>query len=201
MGKSREEILTEGIKKLLDTGPASFSVDRFCRELNISKRTFYKLFPTKKDFIRQAIIKYVGEISKHIIQIDEQDALREHLRMAEEAARFIQNVRYEAFRQLIEYYPDLWRTCMDMVSVALVPVLEKHLEKGKREGIYRKDINTRLFALLRIALMELVHSPILLKELGYNVGELQKLLTEFYLQSILSEKGREALSKAQHKNK
>jgi TetR/AcrR family transcriptional regulator, cholesterol catabolism regulator len=186
-----EQILEKVGKLYSCYGIKSVTMDDVAKHLCISKKTLYEHFKDKEDLVRAILflehnihVRISGEIStKNLNAIEE---LMDVYRLIHK--------KFNAYNPSMEYdirkyYPDLYKSIRDTRRKTMFDSFLKNLKKGKKEGLFRKEINAGIIARLHVFLFENLYDNDLftLEELT-TLNFFQELFI-YHLHGILSNKG------------
>ena len=136
----RKTILEYSMQYLEKYG-CKFSVDDMMKELNMSKRTFYRYFETK-ELVLIALIDTLTEAVQETMKLH---AANETLSTAEKLFRvltietnFEKLISYRHIAELEKYYPQVYQYLMSRYEYDWC-VVEELLLQGMEEGIYVKQ--------------------------------------------------------------
>ena len=91
---------------------------------------------------------------------------------------------------LEKYHTGAFNKYNDHKNKFLFDVIVNNLNRGKQEGLYRKDININLIARFRLASMFLIFNPEIFPGEHFNLPQLIAETTDNFLYGIASEEGR-----------
>lgn len=155
------EILEVATEKMRSVGIRSVSIDDVCRQLGISKKTFYVYFESKDQLVKEMLLlheqkmeeKMLREVEgKSIVQI-----LHEWADMAKNNEKDLEQpppLMYD----LQKYYPALCNMHKEHLCEMLCRNLKRFICKGQQEGVFRAeldaDLTAQLFAYSHYLMME-----------------------------------------------
>ncbi len=149
MDNLRTKIILSTIKVFNRKG-LKLTMDDVAEQMGISKKTIYKCFESKEEIFSQ-IVDYVFDgIKKR-----EQEILDEEGLTLEERTRKLLSAFPESFStidfsklgDLKDKYPKIYKKMNRRLESGWEPTIEL-LEKGKEEGIYRKDADLTIFKIM-----------------------------------------------------
>ena len=193
----REEILRVGTEKMRLVGIRSVSIDDICRQLGISKKTFYVYFESKDQLVEEGIHlheqmierQFLEEVrGKSVIQI-----LHEWATIAsnsEKGAEQPPPIMYD----LHKYYPELCKSHKERLNVMMADYMEQFIEQGKKEDVFREGLDAHLTA----HLIARTHHQ-LMEMLRLNPDKREKLLqyasqgVDIMIRGMLTPQGMKAL--------
>lgn len=157
----REEIVETAAEKMRSVGIRSVSIDDVCRQLGISKKTFYVYFESKDQLVKEMLLlheqkmeeKMLREVEgKSVVQI-----LHEWADMAKNNEKDLEQpppLMYD----LQKYYPALCNMHKEHLCEMLCRNLKRFICKGQQEGVFRAeldaDLTAQLFAYSHYLMME-----------------------------------------------
>lgn len=157
----REEIVETAAEKMRSVGIRSVSIDDICRQLGISKKTFYVYFESKDQLVKEMLLlheqkmeeKMLREVEgKSVVQI-----LHEWADMAKNNEKDLEQpppLMYD----LQKYYPALCNMHKEHLCEMLCRNLKRFICKGQQEGVFRAeldaDLTAQLFAYSHYLMME-----------------------------------------------
>ncbi len=133
-------------------GIKSVTMDDVAKHLGISKKTLYEYFTDKEDLVRNVFkfehdhwAGFLGAIEdKKLNAIEE---LFEVYKMINAMFReFNPSMEYD----LRKYYPDLFIQVKEVRRKRMFELVFDNLNKGKMEGLYRKELNAKIIAKLHV---------------------------------------------------
>lgn len=155
------EILEVATEKMRSVGIRSVSIDDICRQLGISKKTFYVYFESKDQLVKEMLLlheqkmeeKMLREVEgKSVVQI-----LHEWADMAKNNEKDLEQpppLMYD----LQKYYPALCNMHKEHLCEMLCRNLKRFICKGQQEGVFRAeldaDLTAQLFAYSHYLMME-----------------------------------------------
>jgi hypothetical protein len=90
---------------------------------------------------------------------------------------------------LQKYYPDAMRRLEQHKLENMQGYLLRNIERGQKEGVYRKDFDAKLISRLHMAMVQTMTDPSTLLEFGRPLSELQQELHAYHLRGIATQSG------------
>ena len=82
----------------------------------------------------------------------------------------------------------------------VMKMIIKNIEKGIKEGVYRKDIDPSILARMRMEQVETVFNPQVFSPRDYHIGDVQFQIFKHFIFGLVTLKGYEMLSESLAKN-
>ena len=174
-------------------GIRSVSIDDICRELGMSKKTFYVYFASKDELIEQMLqanLDYIaGKMEELLALHDFKKLVKIFLKRQREEKNDVRRVPQLVF-DLKKYYPrqfaEFQEKCFEMQKGYLM----QYIEQGVSEGLVRANLNIELTAVL----FAKIHSDALrdlevVEAHGHNIHQLSHEAMDIFVRGILSEEG------------
>jgi len=167
-------------------------MDDVAKHLCISKKTLYEHFADKEDLVRNIVLldninrnKFFNEIkSKNLNAIEE---LFEIYGMINTMFRdYNASMEYD----IRKYYPDLYSKVKEIRRKKMYDTMYNNMIKGKKEGLYRKELNSKIISRLLLFRVEyLFDNDIFTMEELSSVKVFNEVFI-YHMQGIMSENGR-----------
>ena len=174
-------------------GIRSVSIDDICRELGMSKKTFYVYFASKDELIEQMLqanIDYMECKMKELLaQNDFRKLVKAFVKHQEAEKNDVRRVPQLVY-DLKKYYPrqfaDFQVKCFEMQKEYLM----RYLELGVNEGLVRANLNIELTAVL----FAKIHNDAIrdfeeIEAHNHNMHQLAHTAMDVFVRGILSEEG------------
>jgi AcrR family transcriptional regulator len=187
--KTRELYMKYGIK--------SITMDDVATELGISKKTLYQYVTDKDDlvgkFIENEIEQRQGELFK-CFQIGF-NAIEELFEISVFMNKLFRDQNPATEYDLKKYYPHHYQRIVETRRVRMYNYILQNLEKGKKEGLYRDEMNESVIAKLYLSISENIHFSELFTVEEFTSIKLFSELISYHVRGIATEKGIVVLEK------
>ena len=168
-------------------------MDDLADELGMSKKTLYVAFPSKLDLLRAVLLEKFRHVEADLDKVmstvssDVLGALHHLLACMQRHAGeiqppFVRDIRREA--------PEVFKTVEDQRRKIIQRYFGKIFEEGRRAGIIRKDIPTRLMIAMLVGVTEAIMNPPKMAELGLTPQTGYVSVVTVMLEGLLTGKGR-----------
>lgn len=189
-----EQIIIKTLEQFKLYGIKSVSIDDICRQLGISKKTFYQYFPSKEELVAR-VLRYINEQSDKAIQkmLHGKQAI-DCIKMIVEKHQKMSDVhkRPPFLYDLQKYYPQLFKAHIQNIHSHTMIMLVEHLNQGIKEGVYRQDLDVEMCATMySIVQQAIINNSDEIH--GVNHKRLSKFMMSSFLRSIVSEEGADKL--------
>lgn len=172
-------------------GIKSVTMDDVAKHLGISKKTLYEYFKDKEELVRNVIFLEYEKLDGFFSGIAKQNlnAIEELLEVYKLIFNMFRNYNPSMEYDIRKYYPDLYNQVKQIRRMRMFETVYRNLKKGKSEGFYRQDLNSKIIAKLHVLRVENMFENEL-----FTVEEITsfKVFHEIFLyhiHGILSQKG------------
>jgi AcrR family transcriptional regulator len=186
---AKNRILDHAFELFRLSGFAHVSVEEITSGVGMSKKTFYKYFMSKHDLIHQIVDRIIGELHlriRAIVESDQPFLLKLHLLTSFIAARF-KTLSAPLLRDIQIHSPESWTHIQDFRREKILTLWGALIEQGKREGLIRPEINSRLFVLSLLGMVEHVVDPAVLANESFSTEEAVQGIIRILSRGILTE--------------
>jgi len=178
-------------------GIKSITMDDVSRELGISKKTLYQHFKDKSELVVIVLQREFDQKAEEFNNAMENkpNAIEEVFGYFSVQMELLVNQKPNFIYDLKKYYPLIYQRFTKQKNDRMMDKVLNNLIRGKKEGLYRKDLNEEIITKMHIARIEsLMSSGIFsMEELMSPLFFLEAF--KYHLYGIVSEKGRDILNK------
>lgn len=188
-----------GIKDMLERillmftryGIRSITMDDIARELGVSKKTLYLDFEDKNDLIKRVIEFDMMQSRKYLEEVKRRDldAIEEIFLVNGRIHRNRSRYNPTFYYDLKRYYPETYQKWLNEKRQNMFGLIVGNLQKGKREGLYRKEINEHIIGKLYMARMEMLDSNEIIDGQHTLSAEFLQEIFNYHLHAICNESG------------
>jgi AcrR family transcriptional regulator len=174
-------------------GIRSVSIDDICRELGMSKKTFYVYFASKDELIEQMLLANIDYMSGKMEELlkpgDFKQLVKVFIKRQEAEKNDVRRVPQLVY-DLKKYYPrqfsDFQIKCFEMQKTYIM----RYLEQGVAQGLVRANLNIELTAVL----FAKIHSDAIrdfevIEAHNHNMHQLAHTALDVFVRGVLSEEG------------
>lgn len=179
-------------------GIRSVSIDDICKELGMSKKTFYTYYPTKDDLVEAVLNLSVEQMRENMNFMLDKSSLRSYLqRFAKHQAEDKTDVRRipQLLRDLKKYYPKQFEAYQQNVFSFQRSQIVETLKIAIEDGIVRDNIDIEMTALLFAKVhADTIRDMEIMQEHGINVKQFMRNTLEVLICGILTKEGFDILT-------
>jgi AcrR family transcriptional regulator len=190
-----EEEVTALFEKVMElfmrNGIKSMTMDDIARELGISKKTLYKYVTDKNDLVMKLMDRgrEMDECFVRDVQEQGMNAIDENFEISRFLVQRLNSVHPSIFYDLQKYHPKAWEAFSRHRNEFIGQSVQKNLERGMKEGLYRADLNVSIIRDIFLArINDILESKYpSLKE--YSFSEVYLESFRYHIRGVASEKG------------
>ena len=195
MEEKKREIIANAIEVYMKYGIKSVTMDEMARQLGISKKTLYLYVKDKNDLVCQAMkfaqtaeICMIEEIAKTY-----ENAIDEMLATSRFIISRFNQIHPSIFFDLLKYHPDAMKIMNDHMNVFVHDCVSQNLNKGIKQGLYRKNLNIEFIATLYLAIINSVMNGDVFDETKFPMADVYREFFKYHLRGIANDNGLEYL--------
>lgn len=174
-------------------GIRSVSIDDICRELGMSKKTFYVYFASKDELVEQMLqanINYMASKMEDLLKTgDFKQLVAKFIKHQEAEKNDVRRVPQLVY-DLKKYYPrqfaDFQVQCLEMQKKYIM----QYLELGVAQGLVRANLNIELTAVLFAKIHgDAIRDFEVIEAHNHNMHQLAHTAMDVFVRGVLSEEG------------
>jgi len=199
----KEDITQKALFYFMQYGFKSFTMDDLANSLGISKKTLYEQFASKNDLV-EAALDYALEMTCH--QVDkfvsgEGSVIENVFRNQREVQNLFDFNSTKPIWELKKYFPKTYERMDIEFTKSDALFIDKLLEKGWEEGLFRKDINVSFYKVFYSSVQRLRTFSDTFDDKEFPFWDTTYTIMEYFFRIIVNEKGLQELEKNPQKNK
>lgn len=181
--KVRELYMTYGIK--------SITMDDVARELCVSKKTLYQYVKDKDDLVGKFIDNEIDIRQEEICNCFRTglNAIEELFEISIFMNKIMRNQNPATEYDLKKYYPEHYQKIVKTRREGIYSYILINLKNGKKEGLYRDELNNEIIAKLYLSRSESIHTSDMFTIEEFTSRELFMELIKYHVRGIATQKG------------
>ena len=193
MSDQRNHIIKTAGELFLRLGIRSVSIDDICRELGMSKKTFYVYFESKDELIEQMLqanISYMSGKMQELLDLrDFRQLVKKFIKHQEAEKNDVRRVPQLVY-DLKKYYPRQFADFQVKCFETQKNYIMRYLELGVAQGLVRANLNIELTAVL----FAKIHNDAIrdfeeIEAHNHNMHQLAHTAMDVFVRGVLSEEG------------
>ncbi len=190
--KVKGRILDRTEERIFSEGLVTLTMDDVASDAGVSKKTLYRLVPSKSDLILMVVNRRIDGVERKQRAILEDPNLdfREKVDgLIRVVTKVLVQIGSKGVRDLIKQTLDVWeairRRRLGMMKRMLIL-----LEEGRREGQVRGDIPTDFIAAYFLKTVDAMITPQTVVDMNMTPKDLVDCMLKIFFDGVLSERGK-----------
>ena len=190
--QEKDKIIRFAQQKFFSEGFYKTTMDEISHELQISKKTIYKFFPSKEKLVEEITDCMLYDTNCEIETITDSDenVVMKFVRILNQHLNTVSKFSSRWYKDLQLHTPHIWQKMDKMREEKIIRVARKLLDQGKREKLiehYPSEIIVASF----IATFREVMNPDFILANKFSMHQALKYTFELLLNGILTRQGKE----------
>jgi AcrR family transcriptional regulator len=187
-----ETIIEAAQKRFFAHGFTKVTVDEISTDLRMSKKTLYKIFPSKEAIMREVIHFTLRRIEREVEALVKSGKPFEQ-KMTELLAlmgRFFGRISKQTQSDMQRFTPELWEEIQEFREKHVLSKMTEIFRQAKKEGIFRPDIDIDLFIMIFLHAIQGIMNPYTLAERSYSANEAFRQIFSVLYEGALTDEAR-----------
>ena len=183
IGKAHEMFQRYGLRPV--------TMDDIAKELSVSKKTLYKYFANKEELVERAVERVMDKVSARMVELlkAEGNAIDMLFAMDEVVCANIEAHDHSMQFQLERYYPELYAKLEGRKREMVLKMMHANIEQGKREGLFRAELNNDVVAFLYYSRARLMTESDTAEFEQMSMPELMREILIYHVRGVANAKG------------
>ena len=193
----KEDIVKRALNDFMQYGFKTFTMDDLANKMEMSKKTLYEHFPSKQDLV-DACLDYALEMSCTNVTtfIEGEGSVIENVYRNQKKVQEVFNINSDRpIWELQKYYPKTYERMESEFAKTDALFIDKLLEKGWQEGLFRKDINVNFYKVFYTSVQRLRSITHTFPEREFPFWETIYTILEYFFRILVNEKGLKELER------
>ncbi|MDD3031502.1 MAG: TetR/AcrR family transcriptional regulator [Atribacterota bacterium] len=183
----KKKVLLAARRLFFGFGYSKVTMDELASELNMSKRTLYQFYESKKILLEAVIYDFFQEFQEEINKITyskKEDALVSLKQIISLIQAHITKFSIHAFEDIKRNNPKAWETIINLREKMFNNEIRKLLIQAKEEKTVRDDIDIEIIVILILNTIQAVINPETISRFPYTTEEVIDMLSKFVISGI-----------------
>lgn len=160
MDDKKDFVLKQVGKLYLRYGIRSVTMDDVARELGISKKTLYQYFKDKEDLVDQVVDSYfLNNPNFDLMEVEGMNAVDRIMNVRNHMIKMFKLVQNNLEYDLKKSYPKVYNKIIKFKREKIYKDNLSVMEQGKKEGLFREDVDSDFMAKLAVGRFLLIFNP------------------------------------------
>jgi len=196
----RARILETASRMFRTYGIKSVTMFDISRECGVSKKTVYEHFKDKEELVQDGVRFLLNRHEQHLEDFRQHsaNAIEELLKEVEYIEQVGNTINPVMLFEMQKYLPDIWKDVEVFKQERLLQAITANLERGMREGLYRKDLKLNIMARTRLLQLDMAFEPSQFSVAQFNMHEVMKEIATHFILGVTTMKGRKLAAEYLH---
>ena len=188
----KEKILEEAGHLYMLYGVRSVTMDDIANSLSVSKKTIYQYFKDKDEIVTLSIFALIERDKQEFRNIsDEAENVIEEFHLVSLCVRrMVDEINPSLLFDLKKYHTRAWEIYLNYKEDFIFNMVFDNMEKGKKEGYFRKEVNPNILARLRVEEIEMSFDNKVFPRNKFDFTEIHVQLLKHFLYGIMTDTGK-----------
>lgn len=191
MNKEFEDVLKKVSALYRKYGIKSVTMDDVAHELGISKKTLYQFVSDKTELV-QMVVEHAGQCNFSAMikkEGTELNAIEELIEVSQQVNSLMKDNSPAYEYDLKKYYPDIYQNLMAARRKLMYESMLANIRKGKKEGIYREELDEKIIAKLHLLRIENLQSTEIFDEEEMHSSKFFREVFVYHIHGLATDKG------------
>lgn len=195
--ETKERILKGAEELFFKYGIKSITMDDIAKHLAISKKTIYQFYGDKNDMVETLMKEKLkqDECDLSQIQKESENVIVEVFNIMKHMSAMFASLNPNVFYDLQKYHSKAWALFKAFKNECMFKMVANSIDKGKKQGLVRADINTSIITKMRLEQIENAFNPQAFPPDKYKIVDVQITMLDHFLHGICTLKGHKLLNK------
>jgi len=201
MSQEIEDLLKKVSALYRKYGIKSVTMDDVAHELGMSKKTLYQFVSDKTELV-QMVVEHTRHCNFSNMKKKEGkdlNAIEELIEVSQHVNALMKDYSPTYEYDLKKYYPDIYHNLMSARRKLMYESMISNIRKGKKEGIYRKDLDEKIIAKLHLLRVENLQSNEIFEEEEMHSSKFFMEIFVYHIHGLATEKGLKVFRHNYHK--
>jgi len=188
---TQQRISVKAKEMFMRYGIRTVSMDEIAGGLGISKKTIYTFFEDKEALVDSVITEHLEESEALVNRIHEQseDAVQEILLTMKMVELQFRHLNPIVLHDLRKFHPGANARLEAHKNGFLFEVIRNNMERGKREGLYRSELDVEIMSRFRLESMMVLFDVDLFPPDRFSLVRVSQEVLEHFLYGLATSKG------------
>ena len=193
----KDIILKGSLELFMKYGIKSITMDDISRSLGVSKKTIYLYYEDKDVLVCECVKSFTNFQKSILIKINEEakDPVNELISLSEYMKSNVCNINPSLLYDIKKYHPKAWGLFLDYRREFLEKSIRDTLNRGKADGFFRSNLDSKIIARLRMETVEMAFNTEIFPLSEFETPKVQMEFFEHFIYGICTIKGHRLINK------
>lgn len=201
--EAKERILEKAHELFMQYGIRSVSMDDIANNLGMSKKTLYQYFADKDELVEAVVDGHISLMQTDCAACRDEakNAVHEIFITMERIIEQLSNMNPMVVNDLAKFHFKAYQRFKEHKDKFLAKIIRENIEWGKREELYRPDINIDVMSKFRLESMMIPFNISVFPPGKYNLAVISGQIIEHFIYGLVTIKGHKLILKYKEEKK
>ena len=182
-------VINLALQKIFGNGISGFTIEKLAAELRISKKTIYKYFRSKEEFVEAVLMDNFEQMNSAITSIpdDPDDPLGTALSILKKIFEMTSKMSSRGIYESKIYYPQYWQR-IELFRENVIQRMYGLFQKAQKQGVLRQDINIEFSINILMKTVQEVFQPEYLIHSPYSISMVISMFIDMVMNGLLEKR-------------
>ena len=193
----QDRIVEEATLQFFRYGIRNVTMDGIAGGIGMSKRTVYEVFKDKNELVHECLktLKHKHNLRNQEIISSSKNVIETIFSFMQEGIKAMNSINPVFFRDMEKFYSRTWKELQEENEKEGFNLTTELLKRGKKEGLFREDVNIPIVSKLFHEQMNLLANEKVFPRDEYNYTDVFQSLTINFMRGISTKKGIDLIDK------
>ncbi|MCK4640697.1 MAG: TetR/AcrR family transcriptional regulator [Candidatus Marinimicrobia bacterium] len=172
--------------QIMQNGVRNFTIEKLASDLKISKKTIYKYFSTKEEFVEKVLLYNFADLFTKVRNLPEhpEDPLKHILMVLNIILNHVSVISSSSVYEVKLYYPNVWKQ-VEEFRQDLMRNLNDAFMKAQRMGLIRKNLEMSFITEMIMNIVQTIFQPEFFINYSYSISEMIRMFIDFIMNGLM----------------
>ncbi|WP_370086194.1 TetR/AcrR family transcriptional regulator [Ekhidna sp.] len=190
--EAKEKILSSAEELFIQYGIRSVTMDDVARAASMSKKTLYQYFDNKDGLVTEVALNHFKKEAAEFEEISKQakDAVHEVLLVSQCLRQHVFRMNPSLLFDMQKYHGRAWDEYLEFKHEIIRGNIERNIERGKKEGYFRQEVDARVMAILRVEVVQLMFNTKAFPRDTFDMQTIGLQILDHFIHGLFTDAGR-----------
>jgi AcrR family transcriptional regulator len=172
--------------QIMQNGVRNFTIEKLASDLKISKKTIYKHFSTKEEFVEKVLLYNFDDLFTKVRNLPEypEDPLKHVFMVLNIIMNHLSVISSTSVYEVKLYYPNVWQQ-VEEFRLDLMRNLKDAFIKAQHMGLIRNDLELGFITEMIMNIVQTIFQPEFFINYSYSISEMIRMFTDFIMNGLM----------------
>ena len=191
--EAKEKITASAEELFMRYGIRSVTMDDVARQSSMSKKTIYQYFDNKDAMVLAVAVAHFEREKVEFLEIENEavDAVHELILVSQCLRKHVFKMNPSLLFDMQKYHGSSWEAYLKFKHETIQGQIRRNLERGKKEGLFRQELDPEILSIFRVEQVQLVFNPSIFPSDKFDFRTVQLQILDHFINGLLTDEGRD----------